>query len=61
MGMAELPKDPMILFSYINTQLRDHYESLEELCKSLMVEEESIRDILERNGFVYCAEQNRFR
>lgn len=27
-----IPKDPMILLSYVNTQLRDYYESLEALC-----------------------------
>ena len=31
-----LPNDPMILLSYVNTQLRDFYPSLEEtLCKTL--------------------------
>ncbi len=28
--MSTLPKDPMILLSYINTQLRDNYSSLGE-------------------------------
>ena len=27
-----IPKDPVILLSYVNTQLRDYYESLEALC-----------------------------
>ena len=31
----ELPKDPMILFSFINTKLRDKYTSLDELCDDL--------------------------
>ncbi len=35
----QLPKDPVILLSYINTQLRDFYPSLDELCKSLCIEE----------------------
>ena len=26
-----IPKDPMILLSYVNTQLRDYYESLDPL------------------------------
>ena len=26
-----IPKDPMILLSYVNTQLRDYYDSLEAL------------------------------
>ena len=30
----ELPKDPAILVSYLNTQLRDFYPSLEEFCKA---------------------------
>ena len=27
-----IPKDPMILLSYVNTQLRDYYDSREALC-----------------------------
>ena len=30
-----IPKDPMILMSYVNTQLRDFYSSLDELCSAL--------------------------
>ena len=30
-----LPKDPVMLMSYINTQLRDNYDLLNELVKSL--------------------------
>ena len=29
-----LPKDPVILLSYINTQLRDNYASLAEFCSA---------------------------
>ncbi|MFV0465017.1 MAG: DUF4250 domain-containing protein [Lachnospiraceae bacterium] len=28
----KLPNDPAILLSYVNAQLRDHYESFEEMC-----------------------------
>ena len=41
-----LPKDPMILLSYINTQLRDNYSTLEELGKSLLVDIEEIKLVL---------------
>ena len=37
-----LPEDPFILLSYINTQLRDFYPSLEELQKSLGVDVQTI-------------------
>ena len=33
----ELPKDPMMLFSFINTKLRDFYPSLDALCKDMNV------------------------
>ena len=38
-----IPTDPAILLSYINTQLRDNYPSLDELSKSLSVDENEIK------------------
>jgi len=37
-----IPQDPIILYSYINTLLRDQYPSLKELCKAIGVEENEI-------------------
>jgi len=34
----ELPKDEVILLSYVNTKLRDFYPSLEEFCKAAGVD-----------------------
>ena len=51
--MSAIPKDPMILLSYINTQLRDNYSSLKELCQ--------IKKTLSDIGFEYEPEQNCFR
>lgn len=56
----ELPKDPVILLSYINTQLRDFYPSLDELCKSLLVEELTITDKLLSIGYKYNKDLNKF-
>ena len=42
----DIPKDPVILLSFINTKLRDFYPSLEELCKSLSIEEKSLNETL---------------
>ena len=39
--MTVLPKDPVILLSYINTQLRDFYPSLDELCISLNADKQT--------------------
>lgn len=56
----ELPKDPAILVSYINTQLRDFYPSLDELCKNLNLEEQEITTRLLELDYHYNREQNRF-
>lgn len=56
----DLPKDPMILVSYINTQLRDYYPSLEELCKTLQADEKEITDKLAAIGYHYKKETNQF-
>ena len=55
-----LPKDPFMLLSYVNTQLRDNYSSLNELCKSLGEDEGAICGTLENAGFVYDEGLNRF-
>ena len=47
--MSTLPKDPMILLSYINTQLRDNYSSLGEMCQVLDLDELHIRKTLALN------------
>ena len=58
--MNGLPQDPIILLSYVNTQLRDNYPSLQEMCASMGVDEEEIRQKLVQAGFEYSKEQNRF-
>ena len=55
-----LPKDPIILLSYINTQLRDNYESLSDLCKSLSADEEEIRSVLSGVNYEYNETLNKF-
>ncbi|WP_251967981.1 DUF4250 domain-containing protein [Parabacteroides sp. AD58] len=56
----ELPKDPMILFSFINTNLRDNYKSLDELCEDMHVNKKNIVEELESVGFEYNPNQNKF-
>ena len=59
--MDNLPKDVMILFSYINTKLRDNYGSLDELCEDLAVDRDSLTERLAQAGFEYDADLNKFR
>lgn len=55
-----IPKDPIILLSYINTKLRDEFDSLEDLCKSLSVDQNQLENSLSDIGYYYQREQNRF-
>ena len=55
-----IPKDPVMLLSYINTQLRDFYPNLDELCSSLMISKEEVMNTLESIDYTYNPETNRF-
>jgi biotin operon repressor len=56
-----IPNDPVILLSYINTQLRDNYSSLDDLCRSLCISQTEIEKKLNSVGYTYDIEKNRFR
>ena len=55
-----MPQDPVMLLSYINTQLRDHYASLNALCEDLELPQKEILQKLEAIGYTYSPSQNRF-
>lgn len=55
-----IPHDPIILLSYLNTQLRDNYSSLTELCKALDVDERDIVVRMKEINYEYDRELNRF-
>ena len=55
-----IPSDPVILLSFINTKLRDEYDSLDALCEGLDCELEEVVEPLKALGYRYDAEQNRF-
>ena len=56
----KLPNDPKILYSFINTMLRDGYKSLEAFCDRNGLDKEEIIEKLERAGYRYDEENNRF-
>ena len=55
-----IPKDPIMLLSYLNTQLRDHYSSLEELCASLSIDKDEIVAKMEGIDYAYDELLNKF-
>lgn len=55
-----IPKDPIMLLSYVNTMLRDKYSSVTELCKACGVEENEIRETLKTVDYEYDEKVNQF-
>lgn len=56
-----IPKDPVMLLSYINTQLRDLYDSYEDLCKSLDLDQNEVKQKLSMIGYEYDESLNQFK
>lgn len=56
-----LPQDPFILLSYVNTQLRDNFSSLDAFCDDAGVPVAEVVGKLEQAGFQYDGELRQFR
>lgn len=55
-----IPKDPYILLSFINTKLRDEYPELGELCRSLDIDCSELTSALSSIEYTYQRERNQF-
>lgn len=55
-----IPKDPVMLLSFVNLKLRDYYSSLELLCEELNVDRSEIEEKLESIDYRYDAGKNQF-
>ena len=55
-----LPEEPMMLLSYVNTQLRDFYKSLDEFCDSQGVVKEELENKLKTIDYEYDEKLNKF-
>ena len=60
MTMAQLPKDPVMLLSFTNTQLRDFYPNLSEFCKAFMLDETELVQTLKGIDYEYDTTRNQF-
>lgn len=56
----ELPNDPAILLSVINTKLRDFYPSLDALCDDLEADKSEVSEKCRTLGYEYDPERNQF-
>lgn len=55
-----IPKDPVMLLSYVNTQLRDYYDSLDDFLKDKELSREELIKKLASIDYKYDAELNQF-
>ncbi len=55
-----LPRDPIILLSYVNTKLRDRDPDLAAFCRKEDADEADLRARLAEAGYEYSAERNQF-
>lgn len=55
-----IPKDPIMLLSFINLKLRDYYSSLDDLCDDMDIDKEEIINKLSGIDYHYDKEKNAF-
>ncbi len=55
-----IPKDPVMLLSFVNLKLRDYYGNLEMLCEDLDIDAREIVDKLSNIDYHYDKEKNQF-
>lgn len=56
----DIPQDPIILVSYVNTKLRDQFATLEELCHTYELDEVELRNTLDSVDYQYDETTNQF-
>lgn len=56
----DIPQDPIILVSYVNTKLRDHFATLDELCRTYDLSEDELCKTLDSIDYHYDETTNRF-
>ncbi|MDL2295502.1 DUF4250 domain-containing protein [Lachnospiraceae bacterium OttesenSCG-928-E19] len=56
-----MPKDPVMLLSYVNLKLRDYYSSLSEMCEDLEANEKEIVEKLSGINYYYDSRSNQFK
>lgn len=55
-----IPKDPVMLLSFVNLKLRDFYGSLDVLCEELTLDRQELTDKLAAIDYHYDEERNQF-
>lgn len=59
--MDTLPKDPVMLMSFINMKLRDEYLTLEDFCNTYNIDIAGLKATMEASGFEWMPGIRQFR
>ena len=60
MEKTMIPKDPVMLLSYVNPQLRDFYKTLDAFCEDRDVDQKELEKNLETIDYTYDPSVNQF-
>ncbi len=55
-----VPKDPVMLLSFVNLKLRDYAKNLEELCDLIEMDRQQLEEKLAQIDYHYDRERNQF-
>ena len=55
-----IPKDPMMLLSFVNLKLRDFYSSLDDMCREMELDRKELEKKLGSIDYVYDPGCNQF-
>lgn len=55
-----IPNDPAILLSFVNTKLRDFYNSFDEMCDDMELDKHVIEEKLAIIDYKYDCTRNQF-
>ncbi len=55
-----IPKDPVMLLSFVNMKLRDHYPNPDAMCDDLDLDRAELDEKLAGINYSYDAERNQY-
>ena len=55
-----IPNDPVMLLSFVNTQLRDYFTTLDLFCENFNVDRSELEEKLKSIDYEYNAATNQF-
>ncbi len=55
-----IPNDPVMLLSFVNTQLRDYFTTLDLFCENFSVDRSELEEKLKSIDYEYNAATNQF-